>query len=178
MTATYSPGSPDVLHPAADYLFGTMHFFFTFGPRTVVYILAVEMFPTEYRGTFYGITAAAGKVMAIAVRPVIGKTSRMERALGIRLLIVGAVLVAAVWVSSMLPLVQEEIKAGDEVHVASEVGKESVEEGTCRTEKRLAGRLKRVGLKSIGGLENKKLEDISEAPEEAFRRMNVSNVGS
>ena len=178
LTATYSPGSPDTLHPAADYLFGTMHFFFTFGPRTVVYILAVEMFATEYRGTFYGITAAAGKVMAIAVRPVIGKTSRMERALGIRLLIVGAVLVVAVWVSSMLPLVQGEKKGGDEVHVASEVGKGSAGEGTCSTEKRLAGGLERVGLKSMGGLVNKKLEDISEAPEEAFRRANVSNVNT
>jgi len=38
-------------HVHATVFFGIMHFFFTVGPKTVILVLAVELFPTAYRGT-------------------------------------------------------------------------------------------------------------------------------
>ena len=45
-------------------------FMFNLGPNTLTFILAAESFPTEFRGTCYGIAAASGKVGAIIVRPI------------------------------------------------------------------------------------------------------------
>lgn len=83
-----------------------MHFFYALGLRTVIYILAAEMFPTEYRATFYGVTAAARKVAAIAIRPIIGRTSRLPKSLEVRLMLVMPLLVVGVWLCRYLPKVQ------------------------------------------------------------------------
>ncbi|KAM7203326.1 major facilitator superfamily domain containing protein [Rhypophila sp. PSN 637] len=45
-------------------------FMFNLGPNTLTFILAAEIFPTEVRGTSYGIAAAFGKIGAIIIRPV------------------------------------------------------------------------------------------------------------
>ncbi|KAK0616185.1 major facilitator superfamily domain-containing protein [Immersiella caudata] len=44
---------------------------FNLGPNTLTFILAAEIFPTEFRGTSYGIAAAFGKVGAIIARGII-----------------------------------------------------------------------------------------------------------
>lgn len=41
------------------------HFAFNFGPNTLTFIIPAEMFPTCYRGTCHGISAAAGKIGSI-----------------------------------------------------------------------------------------------------------------
>ncbi|KAM7222231.1 Major facilitator superfamily domain containing protein [Rhypophila decipiens] len=162
LVATYDPNADD-LHPSADVFFGIMHFFYAFGPRTVIYILAAEIFPTEYRGTFYGVTAAMGKLAAVAIRPVIGRTSKLPRSLGVRLMIVAPLLLVAVWLCRWLPLVQGE---GDD---------ESLED------EKNGGKLgrwwrNRKGLDAkelfFGKSENMmKLEDISESPESVASRI-------
>jgi MFS transporter, PHS family, inorganic phosphate transporter len=44
---------------------------FNLGPNTLTFIIAAESFPTEFRGTSYGIAAAFGKVGAIIARGII-----------------------------------------------------------------------------------------------------------
>ncbi|KAL1924377.1 uncharacterized protein VTP21DRAFT_7412 [Calcarisporiella thermophila] len=46
-------------------LFAVTQFFFQFGPNTTTFVLAAEVFPTRYRATSHGISAAAGKLGAI-----------------------------------------------------------------------------------------------------------------
>ena len=40
-------------------------FFFNFGPNTTTFIVPGEVFPTRYRSTSHGISAASGKVGSI-----------------------------------------------------------------------------------------------------------------
>jgi MFS transporter, PHS family, inorganic phosphate transporter len=155
LTGTYDPNDDDV-HPSANVLFALMHFFYAFGPRTLIYILAVEMFPTEYRGTFYGLTAAAGKVAAVAIRPVIGFTSKFPRSLGIRLMCVAPLLLVAAWLCRDLPLVQ--VPVGGEPDSA-DVGRRQRHERSF---------LKTV-QQGMERLETMRLEDISTKPEELTR---------
>lgn len=46
-------------------------FFFNFGPNATTFIIPGEVFPTRYRSTSYGISAAAGKIGAIVAQCVI-----------------------------------------------------------------------------------------------------------
>ncbi|KXL47140.1 hypothetical protein M433DRAFT_152974 [Acidomyces richmondensis BFW] len=43
-------------------------FFFNFGPNATTFIIPGEVFPTRYRSTSYGISAAAGKIGAIVAQ--------------------------------------------------------------------------------------------------------------
>lgn len=46
-------------------LFCLCNFFSNFGPNTTTFIVPGEIFPTRYRSTAYGISAAAGKIGSI-----------------------------------------------------------------------------------------------------------------
>ena len=171
-------------HPAVHVLFGIMHFFFTVGPRTLVFILAVEMFPTVYRGTFYGIAAAVGKVGAIVIRPVIGRTSRLPDSLGIRLLVVVPLMVAAAGLCWFLPCVQRVSAAmGEDEEEKGEGGKETEggrahgtelgggDDGGNSDGREAAGAPSRPRPRQgwrkqwLGKLDNMKLEEIAVDPE-------------
>jgi PHS family inorganic phosphate transporter-like MFS transporter len=110
LIGTYRAGQD---HLAATVFFGIMHFLFTIGPKTLILVMAVEMFPTFYRGTFYGIAAATGKVGAIIIRAIIGRTGNGEMALGIRLFSVIPLMLLGAWMSSLLPEVQHVPKKSD-----------------------------------------------------------------
>lgn len=43
-------------------------FFFNLGPNTVIFIMAAEIWPSAFRGTFYGLSAASGKIAAMVIR--------------------------------------------------------------------------------------------------------------
>jgi PHS family inorganic phosphate transporter-like MFS transporter len=47
-------------------------FFFNFGPNTTTFIIPGECFPTRYRSTAHGISAASGKIGAILAQALIG----------------------------------------------------------------------------------------------------------
>lgn len=47
-------------------------FFFNFGPNTTTFIVPGECFPTRYRSSSHGISAASGKVGAILAQALIG----------------------------------------------------------------------------------------------------------
>jgi len=49
-------------------LYAIAQFFFNLGPNALIYIMSAELFRTEYRGTFYGIAAAFGKLGAIIIQ--------------------------------------------------------------------------------------------------------------
>jgi len=53
-------------------LYVLCQFFFNFGPNATTFIVPGECFPTRYRSTSHGISAAAGKVGAIIAQVLIG----------------------------------------------------------------------------------------------------------
>lgn len=66
VSQTYGTSS----HVVSMVFYALTQFMFNLGPNTLTFILAAEAFPTEFRGTCYGIAAAVGKVGAIIVRPI------------------------------------------------------------------------------------------------------------
>lgn len=53
-------------------LYVLAQFFFNFGPNSTTFIVPGECFPTRYRSTSHGISAASGKVGAIVAQVAIG----------------------------------------------------------------------------------------------------------
>ncbi|KAF1351845.1 MFS transporter [Delphinella strobiligena] len=53
-------------------LYVLFQFFFNFGPNATTFIVPGECFPTRYRSTSHGISAASGKVGAIIAQALIG----------------------------------------------------------------------------------------------------------
>ena len=53
-------------------LYVLAQFFFNFGPNATTFIVPGECFPTRYRSTSHGISAASGKVGAIIAQVVFG----------------------------------------------------------------------------------------------------------
>ena len=53
-------------------LYVLAQFFFNFGPNATTFIVPGECFPTRYRSTSHGLSAAAGKVGAIVAQTVFG----------------------------------------------------------------------------------------------------------
>lgn len=53
-------------------LYCLCNFFQNFGPNTTTFIVPGEVFPTRYRSTGHGISAASGKVGAIIAQALIG----------------------------------------------------------------------------------------------------------
>jgi len=47
---------------------------FNLGPNTITFILPAELFNTRYRGTFYGLAAASGKLGAIVIQLIMNLT--------------------------------------------------------------------------------------------------------
>jgi len=68
-------------------LYVLCQFFFNFGPNATTFIVPGECFPTRYRSTSHGISAASGKVGAIIAQVLIGPlrvrgATKKARALG------------------------------------------------------------------------------------------------
>ncbi len=53
-------------------LYCLANFFCNFGPNTTTFILPGEVFPTRYRSTGHGISAASGKIGAILSQALVG----------------------------------------------------------------------------------------------------------
>lgn len=55
------------------FLYCLANFFQNFGPNTTTFIIPGEAFPTRYRSTAHGISAATGKLGAIIAQVGFGK---------------------------------------------------------------------------------------------------------
>ncbi|KAK0752808.1 major facilitator superfamily domain-containing protein, partial [Schizothecium vesticola] len=164
---------------AIDVLSGMMHFLFTLGPRTLLPIMAVELFPTVYRGTFYSLACAAGRLGAIVVRPVISGTSAMDDAMGIHLLVAMAFMLLCVVISYFVPEVQRmSVGADDDTETGSDGeggsigggddgGGGVVEKG--RGMRAATRRARGLVAKLLPKLDNMTLEEIAPNPHESQR---------
>lgn len=53
-------------------LYTLSQFFFNFGPNSTTFVIPAEVFPTKYRSTSHGISAASGKLGAVIAQVVFG----------------------------------------------------------------------------------------------------------
>lgn len=165
--------------------YAILQFVFNLGPNTLIFVLAAEIFPTVYRGTFFGLAAACGKIGAIIIRAIIGRTKNSEKSLGIRLLVFIPFMLLAAWISTSLPDVQYLPKKIDvEALAVEQTGSEGEErpEGMERPASSLDGGSSRERegnqpeqaspkVYFLGRLKNKALEDI--APNPAWDKKNA-----
>lgn len=83
---------------------------FNLGPNTITFILPAELFDTRYRGTFYGLAAASGKLGAIMIQVVqnlvISPNGRTEFAILLLGGLVPAMLIGALVTWAWIPEVQ------------------------------------------------------------------------
>lgn len=107
---THTEGAPAIVL----YVLGQL--FFNFGPNSTTYILPAELFPTRYRASCHGISAAAGKLGSILVQIFstyysIGSSSpgnESTERYGKVLIVFGAIMVVGAAVTHfMVPEVQE-----------------------------------------------------------------------
>lgn len=93
-------------HVVTEVIYALLSFVFNLGPNTLVFVTAAEVFPTVYRSTFFGLSAASGKMGAAVVRVIVSRTLDREASLGIRLLAFVPLMLAAAVLSWYLPDVQ------------------------------------------------------------------------
>jgi PHS family inorganic phosphate transporter-like MFS transporter len=53
-------------------------FFCNFGPNVTTFVIAAEVFPTRYRSTAHGISAAVGKLGAISAQCLVSVLSQVH----------------------------------------------------------------------------------------------------
>lgn len=99
--------------PATVVLVAICHFAFNFGANTLTFVIPAEIFPTCYRCTCHGISAAAGKLGSIfAVLVIYGINSGYNSATrqGLIFILFGAVLAfGAVYSWAYLPNIQRRV---------------------------------------------------------------------
>ncbi|PSS03184.1 major facilitator superfamily domain-containing protein [Coniella lustricola] len=160
-------------HMVAKVMYGILSFLFNLGPNTFTFVIAAEVYPTVYRGTFFGLSAAAGKVGAALIRVIINyRTSQHETSLGIRLLVFIPLMLIVSLLSLYLPDVQvpagvssgqdEEGRQGDH---NSNTGSTESANRDARSQIPLSSGKVRRGL--FVKLKNKALEDIAPNPQRA-----------
>ena len=113
MAISVSQTYAEPTHHASMVFYVLAQVLFNLGPNTLTFILAAEMFPTEVRGTSYGIAAAFGKLGAIIARAITKRAGKGQGGLVTVLAIfcvVLAVMALLVWVEPWgmaFPRVQE-----------------------------------------------------------------------
>ncbi|KAM0418733.1 hypothetical protein ACHAPT_012331 [Fusarium lateritium] len=105
--STYDWNDPTARHVVIVF-YAITQFIYNAGPNTMIFVLAAEIFPTVYRGTFYGVAAATGKVGAIIIRSVILGLGDGHEPLAIRLIVFGPLMLVAALISWYLPDVQDD----------------------------------------------------------------------
>lgn len=89
-------------HEVSMVFFALAQFMFNVGPNTLTFIMAAEIFPTVFRGTFYGISAAAGKLGAIIIRAIVAGAGDGNKEL-VAYLFVFSVIMLVLAVIAVLP---------------------------------------------------------------------------
>lgn len=103
--------TPD--HEVSMVFFALAQFMFNVGPNTLTFIMAAEIFPTVFRGTFYGISAAAGKLGAIIIRAIVAGAGDGHKELVVYLFVFSVIMLILTVIAVLpgaLPEVQTDTK--------------------------------------------------------------------
>lgn len=107
-------------HYLSMVFFALAQFMFNVGPNTLTFIITAEVFPTVFRGSFYGISAACGKLGAIVIRAVVARTGDGYQALVAYLFVFSVIMLVLAFVAMLpgaLPEVQKDMRKGSKHNV-------------------------------------------------------------
>ncbi|KAH8889537.1 MFS general substrate transporter [Thozetella sp. PMI_491] len=151
--------------PATVVLVAICHFVFNFGANTLTFIIPAEIFPTAYRCTCHGISAAAGKIGSIVAVLIVyginsGYSSSTRQGL-IFLLFASFMAFGAIYSWAYLPDLQRVVV--DEVNGTRRLETRSLEdlgegcekalrEGQVFTVREKLAEMKRVGRRRLGSI--------------------------
>ena len=110
-SAVRTYATPD--HEVSMAFFALAQFMFNVGPNTLIFIMAAEIFPTVFRGTFYGVSAAAGKLGAIIIRATVAGAGDGNKQLVAHLFVFSVVMLILAVIAVLpgaLPEVQKDTK--------------------------------------------------------------------
>lgn len=102
-------------HYLSMVFFALAQFMFNVGPNTLTFIITAEVFPTVFRGSFYGISAASGKLGAIVIRAIVARTGDGYQALVAYLFVFSVIMLVLAFVAMLpgaLPEVQKDMRKG------------------------------------------------------------------
>lgn len=102
-------------HHLSMVFFALAQFMFNVGPNTLTFIITAEVFPTVFRGSFYGIAAASGKLGAIVIRAIVARTGDGYQALVAYLFVFSVIMLALAFIAilpGLLPEVQKDMRKG------------------------------------------------------------------
>ncbi|KAJ3203049.1 Inorganic phosphate transporter pho84, partial [Entophlyctis luteolus] len=101
-------------------IFTIAQFFFQFGPNTTTFVVPGEVFPTRFRSTGHGISAACGKIGAIlgvqAVGPIFSTNAQLVLAIFAAIMFTG--ILATVLIPETKGKTLEELSNEDDVIIA------------------------------------------------------------
>jgi MFS transporter, PHS family, inorganic phosphate transporter len=100
-------------HHLSMVFFALAQFMFNVGPNTLTFIITAEVFPTVFRGSFYGIAAASGKLGAIVIRAIVARTGDGYQALVAYLFVFSVIMLALVFIALLpgaLPEIQKDMR--------------------------------------------------------------------
>lgn len=100
-------------HYLSMVFFALAQFMFNVGPNTLTFIITAEVFPTVFRGSFYGISAAWGKLGAIVIRAIVARTGDGYQALVAYLFVFSVIMLALAFIAMLpgaLPEVQKDMR--------------------------------------------------------------------
>lgn len=100
-------------HHLSMVFFALAQFMFNVGPNTLTFIITAEVFPTVFRGSFYGIAAASGKLGAIVIRAIVARTGDGYQALVAYLFVFSVIMLALAFIAILpgaLPEVQKDVR--------------------------------------------------------------------
>ncbi|KAG6368579.1 hypothetical protein INS49_002792 [Diaporthe citri] len=107
-------------HHLSTVFFALAQFMFNVGPNTLTFIITAEVFPTVFRGSFYGISAACGKLGAIVIRAIVARTGDGYQALVAYLFVFSVIMLVLAFIAMLpgaLPQVQRDTRKGSKHRV-------------------------------------------------------------
>lgn len=123
--------TPD--HEVSMVFFALAQFMFNVGPNTLTFIMAAEIFPTVFRGTFYGISAAAGKLGAIIIRAIVAGAGDGNKELVAYLFVFSVIMLILAVIAALpgaLPEVQKDRKKLTNRTASSDLSLEAADDGS------------------------------------------------
>lgn len=142
-------------HIVTTVFYAILQFVFNLGPNPLIFALPAEIFPTVYRGTFYGVAAACGKIGAVVIRAIMTAATDQDIPLGVAFLVFAPLMLLAAGMSLHVPEVQSSL-APTETELEQGAGSES------RTDE--AGRISQGRVTPSGPLKSLALEGIAPYP--------------
>lgn len=148
--------TPD--HKVSMVFFALAQFMFNVGPNTLTFIMAAEIFPTVFRGTFYGISAAAGKLGAIIIRAIVAGAGDGNKQLVAYLFVFSVIMLVLAVIAVLpgaLPEVQRDTKKPTNQAASSRISLEAADDESNHSapehwwDKTLPRRWKSLALEDI-----------------------------